>query len=173
MGELVGSSETFSTWGKFRAPLGNPDNYYGWVWTAEFPVWFGSEHTKTYNAGQFCYTEITYCYPPGWWVSEHGSMFRVIPYSGFGWFGAYVSFWPTFSEVNSPYGNWYYGDPMFFQFYVDQRDQLEMEGATLTSDAGLSVQLQEEAFTSGQAYDLFGETTGTGWYQIEKLTPIT
>jgi len=161
MGELVGSSETYSTWGKFRAPLSNVDTYYGFMWTAEFPVWVGNEFNKEYRGGQFCYTEISFCYPPGWFITEHGGMLRVIPYSPFGWSGAGISY----SEY--PSSQYYYG-PQMMSIYMDEADFGEMLGATLTSDVGSEV------------VDLLSKTgqqvvsnQGAGWYAIEKLQPLT
>jgi hypothetical protein len=165
MGELIGSSDVYSTWGKFRAPLSNVDTYYGFLWTTEFPTWVGSDFNKEYRAGQFCYTEISFCYPPAYFVSEHGSMFRVIPYSPFGWSGAYIGY--------SQYYWMWANDPSLMppqNLYVslDDRDFDEMEGALLTSDVGTEI-IDILAKTGDQPLS----NQGAGWYAIEKLQPIT
>lgn len=165
MGELIGSSPTLSTWGKFRAPLSNVDAYYGFLWTAEFPTWVGGDFSKEFRAGQFCYTEISFCYPPAYFVSEYGSMFRVIPYSSFGWSGAYIGYtaypWMYESEPGLM-------PPQNLYVSVDDKEFMELEGALLTSDVGTET-IDVLSKTGEQTLS----NQGAGWYTIEKLQPIT
>ena len=171
MGELVGSSMEFSTWGKFRAPFSNSENYYGMVLAAQNPSMVGSDHTKEFRAGRLCASGSSpYCYPPAYFVSEHGSMFRVIPSGGVGWYGANLFWQPYGYEIAN---GWWYGDKIVFYFYIDQRYHEQMTGAGLTWDSGSVIALQVEAFTSGQEYGYFDGTSGSGFTAIEKLKVIT
>ncbi len=173
MGELIGSSDVYSTWGKFRAPLSNPDTNYGAVWTETFPSWVGSDHNKEFRAGQFCYTEINFCYPPAFFVTEQGSMFRVIPYSNFGWNGAVISVAPPASWYESEPGLW--DGLQYLSVLLDESDFEEMLGAELTSNAG-STTIQEESKDGTQLLGSYYDENspqGAGWYAIEKLQPIT
>jgi hypothetical protein len=177
MGEFVGSSDRFSTWGKFRAPFTNPESYYGMALAAQNPAIVGSDHTKEFRAGRLClptYEGGTYCYPPAYFVSGHGSMFRVIPYSSFGWGGAYIYWSPLWYEIAGGQF-WYYGDPVVFYFYIDQKDQEQMRGKILTWDSGATTALEDEAFTTGQDYGFYNGdgVPGGSFVAIEGLKVIT
>jgi hypothetical protein len=178
MGELLGSSSQYSTWGKFRAPFTNTESYYGMALAAQNPAIVGSDHTKEYRAGQACYPIYdggTYCYPPAYFVSEHGSMFRVMPYSSFGWSGAALFWQPLGYDLAGNTYNWYYGDPVTFYFYIDQKDQEQMRGKILTWDSGATTALEDEAFTTGQDYGFYSEggVPGGSFVAIESFKVIT
>jgi hypothetical protein len=176
MGEFVGSSDKFSTWGKFRAPFTNPENYYGMVLTAQWPSWVGSDHSKEFRAGRLVAGDYTY--PPAYFISEHGSMFKVIPYSSFGWAGAYLSWAPILYETTLGYF-WYYGDDVKLFVSMDQRAKEQMIGTAWTWDYdGGDMILDETAFTTGQDYGWYqagqdGTYLGSGFVAIEKLKELT
>jgi hypothetical protein len=160
MGELMGSSESFGTWGAMRSPFYNsrwPDN--------DTPPNF--TNGKTLHNREYENEGDGTNYPPTFFIDSSGSVFRCPPL-GFNFIGCQV-FWPQSGSPSSWNGYMKWEG-------LDNKDFDEFLGATLQSPTD-SVYLYSDAQTAtGQYVEFTAPLTidlDPGFTTIGGMTAIT
>jgi hypothetical protein len=136
MGEMMGDSETFGTWGAMRCPFFNDK----WSDNSVPPNFFDGKYL---HSREYLDEGDGVNYPPTYFVDNSGSLFRSQPL-GFGFIGPSI-YWPQTGSM-----------PSFWDGYMrwsgmDNKDFDEFVGAALVSPTD-SVTLDASASTTPGQY---------------------